>query len=226
MTTPPLPASNVVRCALDYVEADGAVAGSRFYLGFSGTAPSAADCITLAGDIATAWNTDLAVLVQQEYSLNEVDVLDISTNAGKSGVVAVSHPGTDASSSTPQQVATNVEYTIGRRYRGGKPRMYLPPPGRAAFAGENRWSAAFVAQCNTQVAAFFHALEALNVGAMGTLTHVNLSYYSGFVNVTNSSGRTRAAPKYRASALLDTVTGYKTNAVMSSQKRRRLATTP
>lgn len=202
------------------------MAGSRFYLSYSGTAPSAADCITLATGIATAWNTDLAQLVQSEYSLTEVDVLDIATLTGHSGQWVGSHPGGDASTSTPQQVATNVEFQIGRRYRGGKPRMYLPPPGRAAYAGENRWSTAFVAQSNTQVLAFFNAVKALTVGAMGTLAHVNLSYYQGFSNVTNSSGRIHAAPKYRASALVDAVTGYKTNALMSSQRRRRTATTP
>lgn len=226
MTAPPLPPSPVLRCALDYVEADGAVAGSRFYLSYTGGSASAADLNTLAVDIGTAWNSNLAVLVQQEYTLNEVDVLDITTPTGSSGRAVVSHPGGDASSSTPQQVAVNVAFSIARRYRGGKPRMYLPPPGRAAFAGENRWSTTYVGQANTQFAAFFAALAALSVGSLGSLKHVNVSYYAGFSNITNSSGRIHAAPTYRHTPLIDVVTGYKTSAVMSSQRRRRLATTP
>lgn len=226
MTTPPLPASPCVRVALDYTEADGASAGSRFYLSYSGSAPTAANCATLAGDIATAWATDLSPQVQSEYSLTEVDVLDIATLTGHSGTVATSHAGGDGSSSTPQQVATNIEFLIGRRYRGGKPRMYLPPPGRAAYAGENKWSGSFVTATNTAIAAFFTAIEALSIGAIGTLAHVNLSYYDGFTNVTNSSGRIHAAPKYRTTALVDTVVGYSTKALMSSQRRRRQATTP
>lgn len=226
MTTPPLPASPCVRVALDYTEADGASAGSRFYLSYSGSAPTAANCITLATDIGSAWATNLSPQVQSEYSLTEVDVLDIATLTGHSGVVGMSHAGGDGSPSTPQQVAVNVEFVIGRRYRGGKPRMYLPPPGRDAYAGENKWSTAYTGATNTAMGAFFAAIEALSIGAIGTLQHVNLSYYSGFTNITNSSGRTHAAPKYRAAALVDQVTGYKTNVVMSSQRRRRQATTP
>jgi hypothetical protein len=60
---------------------------------------------------------------------------------------------------------------------------------------------------------------------MGVLAHVNLSYYKGFVNVENSSGRERAAPTYRDSALLDPVTGYVVKQVVGSQRRRRTATT-
>jgi hypothetical protein len=61
---------------------------------------------------------------------------------------------------------------------------------------------------------------------MGTLAHVNLSYYKGFTNVTNSSGRERAVPTYRDAALVDPVTGYFGKAIMGSQRRRRTSTTP
>jgi hypothetical protein len=209
---------------LDYTEADGALAGSRFYLSYSGSAPTPANCTTLAGDVAAAWNTNLAAQVNSEYALTEVDVLDIATNSGASGQWIGSHAGGDGSTAIPQQVAVNIAYTIARRYRGGKPRMFLPPPGQAALAGQNKWSTGYVSATNTAVAAFFAALEALTIGAIGTLAHVNLSYYSGFTNITNSSGRERAVPTYRTHALLDTVSGYNTKALMGSQRRRRSAT--
>jgi hypothetical protein len=225
MTVVPLPASPCVRVRLGYTTDAGTDMGSRFFLSYSGAAPSAANCSTLATDIGTAWNTNIASLVYSLISLTEVDVLDITTDSGASAVVTVDHPGTDSSATLVANVATNVEYDIARRYRGGKPRMFLPPPAGDKLASLDKWTTDFIGDVNTGVAAFFAALEALTVGSMGTLAHVNLSYYKGFTNVTNSSGRERAAGKYRDVATLDTVTGYACKAVVGSQRRRRTATT-
>lgn len=226
MTAPPLPASPCVRVRLIYTNADSSFAGSRFYLSYTGGAPSGADCTTLASDIAAAWESNIATLVNSGDTLTEIDVLDIATNSGLSGQWDGSHVGTSDGAPLPAQVAMNVEYDIARRYRGGKPRMFLPAPGDEAVATAGTWTSGVITDTNAGMAAFFAAIEALDVGSMGTLTHVNLSYYQGFTNVTNSSGRTRAAPKYRAAALLDTVVGYAAKLEMGSQRRRRTATTP
>lgn len=226
MTVVPLPASPCMRCQLTWTNVDGTLASSRFYLSYSGSAPTAANLNTLATDIANAWNTDLAVVASVEWSLTEVDILDITTETGASGLAHVNFAGTVSGAQEPAQVAINVEYKIARRYRGGKPRIFLPPAGVSQTVDAAHWQPSFVTQVNTQVAAFFAAVEAFAVGSEGTLQHVNLSYYKGFTNVTNSSGRTRAAPKYRDQALLDTVTGYSCKSELGSQKRRRTATTP
>lgn len=225
MTTPPLPASPCIRVRLDYQETDGFFGGSRFFLSYSGSAPTTANLNTLAGDISSQWGTHIAPLMSTTWTLTEVDCLDIASNSGASGLWQGIVAGTDAGSPSAAQVATNIEYKISRRYRGGKPRMFLPPGTDTQRADLSHWSASYISSVNTGIAAFFTAIEALSIGAIGTLAHVNLSYYSGFTNVTNSSGRTRAAPKYRTSALLDTVTGYTCKAEMGSQKKRRTATT-
>lgn len=200
--------------------------GSRFYIGYAGSAPTAANCVTLAGDIATAWNSNLAAVVYANISLQEVDVQDITTHTGAFGSATVDHPGTMAGGTLIANAATNVEFDIAQRYRGGKPRMFLPPPDDTALVSLDKWTSAFITNVNTGMAAFMSAIEGLTVGSMGTLTHVVLSYYSGFTNVTNSSGRTRAAPKYRTpNALVYPVSGYACKAVVGSQRRRRTATT-
>jgi len=226
LTTPPLPASPCVRVRLIYNEGVGGEGGNRFYLSYSGSAPTGANCTTLAGDIAAAWNSDIAPLVDGAYALEEVDVLDIATDSGLSGQWTGSHAGTKTGSSLPASAATNVEFGIARRYRGGKPRMYLPPSTSGDLASITSWSNTFVGDVNTGVVAFFAAIAALSVGAMGTLAHVNLSYYKGFTNVANSSGRERAVPTYRDAAILDTITGYSTKVIVGSQRRRRTSTTP
>ena len=227
VTVPPLPESNVVRVRLGYVTSAGTDMGSRFYVGFAGSSPSTSDCATLAGDIATAWNTNIASLIYELVTLVSVDVEDISTHTGNFAAVAVSHSGTLSGSTLTANAATNIEFDIAQRYRGGKPRMFLPPPDDSTLASLDKFSTGFIGNVNTGIAAFFAAIEALSVGSMGTLTHVSLSYYNGFTNVTNSSGRTRAVPKYRTpNALVYPVTGYACKAVVGSQRRRRTATTP
>jgi len=226
MTVVPLPDVPCVRVRLIYTPETGQVAGSRFYLSYSGSAPTGANCTTLAGDVASAWNSHLASLVNESWTLVEVDVLDIATDSGFSGQWTGSDGGTRSGVVVPQQVATNVEFDIARRYRGGKPRMFFPPGVIADESSNAEWSNSYVTAVNSGFVAFFAAISALSIGSMGTLAPVNLSYYKGFTNITNSSGRERAVPTYRATALHDNITGVSTKPMMGSQRRRRASTTP
>lgn len=226
MTVPPLPASPCLRVRLDFLNEDGFDAGSRFFLSYAGAAPTPGNCATIAGDIATAWASDMAALSNTGWTLTEIDVLDIASHTGASGQWTGSHAGTAGGGNLPASAATNVEFGIARRYRGGKPRMFLPAPGTDALNTAAQWTTAYQTAVNTGVAAFFTAVEAISVGAVGALGHVNVSYYQGFTNHTNTSGRERAVPTYRDVALVDVVNGYSAKLMIGSQRRRRVATTP
>ncbi len=226
MTVVPLPASPCLRSRFIWNEGTDGEGGIRLYFSYAGSAPTAANCVTLATDFAAAWATHISPILGTNVTLNEVDVLDIATDSGLSGQVSVSDAGANAGPFLPWQCALNVEFDIARRYRGGKPRCFLPPAVASGLVDESHWSSSTLTSVNTGFAAFIAEIEALTVGAVGALAHVNLSYYKGFTNITNSSGRERAVPTYRAAALLDTVEGYATKAVVGSQKRRRTSTTP
>lgn len=225
MTAPPLPASPCLRVRLDYSQADSFLAGNRFYLSYAGAAPTAGNCVTLAGDIEAAWVTNMAPVTLEDFALTEVDVLDIASTSGASGQWSGSEGGTRSGSFIPSSVAVNIEFQIARRYRGGKPKIYLPPGAQGDLGDQGHWSNTYKTAVQTAIDAFFAAVTALSVGAVGALGHVNLSYYNGFKNITNSSGRERAVPTYRDSALLDSITGYSVKQEVSSQRRRRIATT-
>lgn len=214
-----------MRVRLGYSGSAGEESGSRFYLGYSGSAPTGANCATLASDISSAWGTHIAPLISDFTGLTEIDVLDITTNTGLSGQWTGSVAGSHGSSLVPVSAAVNVEFGIGRRYRGGKPRMFFPPPSQSGLSDPAHWTTGYVASFQTAVAAFMAQIEALSIGAVGTLSHVNLSYYQGFTNHTNTSGRERAVPTYRDHALVDTITGYFVKTVIGSQRRRRISTT-
>lgn len=226
MATPPLPDVPCVRVRLIYNQGNPGEGGNRLYLSYSGSAPTGANCTTLATDIGAAWGLHIAPVVSATYELTEVDVLDIATNSGLSGQAHPDVGGDITDPELPDNCASNCEFNIARRYRGGKPRMYLPPPSTSQLANQSTYTALHVSNVGVQVAAFFAEIEALSIGAMGTLQHVNLSYYSGYTNVEVPGRRAKVIPNYRPLALHDNVVGYSPKAVIGSQRRRRSSTTP
>lgn len=228
MATPPLPASPCVRCRLTYNVGTNGEGGNRLYLSYSGSAPSGADCATLASGVADAWEAHMTNTTPVNYSLGEVDVLDLASDTGKSGQWSGTHGGGRSGNYLPDSVATNIEFGIAERYRGGKPRMYIPPGVQSDLATQSGWSSDFMDTVQTSVEGFFTAIEALSVGSMGTLAHVVLSYYHG-VNTATPPWRGpgyKYPPKYRDSALVYPVTGYFPKEIVGSQRRRRTSTTP
>jgi hypothetical protein len=226
MATPPLPDTACVRVKLDYGDTSSLEAGNRFYLSYSGSAPTAGNAAALAGDIASAWASNLESLFTNNVALKEVDVLDIATYTGLSGQWTGTDTGSRSGTPPPIQCAMNVEFGIARRYRGGKPRIYLPCGADGDMNNAANWSSSFVSEVATKWTAFMTAVEALSIGSMGTLVHVNLSYYQGYRSRETGGGQTTFAPKYRTGAALhDVVSSYAPKQLISSQRRRRSSTT-
>lgn len=199
--------------------------GNRIYVSYTGSAPSSATLNTYASDVATSWNTNLAPLIHTGNQLQEVDVLDIATTSGAFGIWTGTHNGTRAGTALPNNCCLTIEYDIARRYRGGKPRCYLPAGIESDLLDQAHWQSTFLSTANTDFAAFITAITGVTISGTTFNNHVNLSYYQGFHNVTNTSGRTRAVPTYRTpNAIHDNVTNYAAKAEVASQRRRRQST--
>lgn len=227
MTLPPLPDRSTLHVELVYEPPDANEAGSRFFLRYAGSAPSPANCVSIAGDIGTAWASNMNSLVPANWSLNKVIVSDITTRMGNFGEDDTLHTGTRSGTEIPQQVATNVEFKLQQKYRGGKPRIYLPPGVNSDVVNDVHWTDDFIAAVNSGVAGFFTDVQAISVGSVGALTHTMVSFYHLFDNKISSSGRAYAAPRYRdPNALTIDVNGYTCKQLLSSQRRRRTSTTP
>lgn len=226
MTVVPLPDIPCVRVRITGLDPRGNTWGTRFYLSYAGSAPTGANCTSLAGDIMTALGGQLQPLLSFQSSVQECDVLDIATSSGLSGQSTAAFDGTRAGTSLPAQVSVTIEYGIARRYRGGKPRAYLPLGMDADLLDVANWQGSFVNAVNAAMIAGFAAVEALSVGAMGALKHVNLSYYKGYQNVEIPGKRAYNTPMYQYPAVHDNITGYFCKGELSSQRRRRTSTTP
>jgi hypothetical protein len=226
MADVPLPDVPCVRVRLIYTQTDNFLGGSRFYLSYSGSAPTGANCATLASDIAGFWNTRMSPYYTTNWALTEIDVLDIATDSGLSGQWSGSHAGANAGTQLTANASLDVEFGIARRYRGGKPRMFCPPASHAELADPGHWGPTTATNHAIALGNMMGDIEGLSIGSMGTLAHVNLSYYKGYTNVEIPGKRAKAIPTYRATALHDVVTSYIGKQLVGSQRRRRAATTP
>jgi hypothetical protein len=219
---PPLPAApGVVKVSLNLTVAGDAQALCRFYVHYTGTAPTGAQLNTFCAAVGSAWGTNLAPLCLTDRNLLEVTAEDLSTNTGAVGFDATAHNGSLAHHTVPAATTFNINFLIARRYRGGKPKIFLPLFGAEDLTVGNLWGGAAVTSGTTGWAAFIAAVLAAGWAAAGTLTHVNVSYYSGFTVVTNPiTHRARNVPTVRVSPVVDPIITYGFETAPGSQRRR------
>jgi hypothetical protein len=228
VATPPNPDNPTIKVSLSFTQTDALKGGCRLFFNYSGSAPSGTQCATLATYIGgTDFPDELGGLINTSWALTEVDVLDITTSEGLSGKWTGSEAGTRSGTALPAQVSSGVEFNIAKRYRGGKPRIYLPPAVTSDLANESNYTSTFAGTLATDFGTFISGIAAQGLTAANDLTHVLLSYYQG-VNTATPPWRGpgfKYPPKYRATAVSYNVSGYAGKAMLNSQKRRRVATT-
>jgi hypothetical protein len=129
--------------------------------------------------------------------------------------------GTASGATLPAQICTVISYRIARRYRGGHPRGYWPFGAQTGLVDAGHWTSGYASAVDTQIAAFFTAVQAAGWAGAGTLSHVSLSYFSGFTVITSpTTGRARNVPTVRSSPLIDPVVTLKTQTSIGTQRRR------
>jgi len=219
---PALPAvSKVVRVALSGTISAPAVWLTRFYIQYTGTAPVVSDLDAFLTALDTAYNTNVKPLADVDTTLTLLSAIDLSSATSAVSVKAVSRVGTRAGAVLPSQIAAVQSYVIARRYRGGHPRGYWRIGTQADMSNTTVWSPTAVTAFDTGLDAFFTAAFAAGWTGAGTLSHVNVSYYSGFTVITNPiTGRARNVPTLRGTPLVDPVTATTVRPSIGTQRRR------
>jgi hypothetical protein len=194
---------------------------SRFFVNYTGTAPTAAQLTTFNAAVNTAYGADLKSLAGNAITLTQVESIDLTSSTGAVAINTVSTAGTRGTDYLPTQVAHVVSYEIARRYRGGHPRGYWPFGIHTDITSPDDWNSSFLSASLTGFNAFFAAIVAAGWSGAGTLTHCNVSYYEGFTVVTSpTTGRARNIPTTRVTPLIDTVTSIVPRASVGTQRRR------
>lgn len=222
---PPVP--NVLRAHLLFLTSPGTAAGCRFYFLYSGSAPSNSTCATIAGSIRAAFATDLASLMSNNFDLEQVEVTDMSSSTGGQGTDSTLVGGTRSGAPPTVDTAVNLAFQIARRYRGGKPKAFLPFGITTDLnSSESKWTTGFQTAVNSGWSSFDTAVLAISTGGTTLSQHVNVSYYEGFTPAQNPvTGRWRNIPKLRTGGpVVDTITGHAAAIEISQQRRRRTST--
>ena len=219
---PPLPAAaQTVKVTVNFQYGNDTSCLCRFYIHYTGTAPTGAQLNTFAGAIVTAWNTNILPLSNANFIGQSVACVDLNNNLGAVGGAVGPGTGTRAGVSIPGGAAFMIQFLILRRYRGGKPKIFLPVGVGGDLATGLAWTQAFQTSVTNGWLAFIAAVVAAPWTGGGTLSHINLSYYSGFTVVTNPrTGRARNVPTLRGTPVQDSVVAYGIEAGVASQRRR------
>jgi hypothetical protein len=213
---------NVVRFKLLWTIGEDLSVSTTFYELYSGGPPDATDCLALATDVYNECVTDVIGLVSADADLTGVDCEDIGSGSGAHGTYIHSTTGGDTvGSPLPASACTLVNCQIARRYRGGKPRLYLPAAQSSSMQDAQTWTATYQTDYQDNLNTFFTAVAAFTSGSTTLAGHRNVSYYSGFTPVADpTTGRYRNVPKRRATPLVDVITATTVNIRIGSQRRR------
>jgi len=218
---PPLVAvPNVLRAQLLWSDAADLDVSTGFFFRYSGSAPSAVDATTLAGKIFTAAHPFMEIALAS-VDLRGVRVTDLSSNMGGDGTHVETDPGTGGGDALPGGIGPLVNYSIARRYRGGKPRSYFPLFAAADLLTRQSWKPASIAAMGTAFSAFIGQVLGSTAGPTTITAHVNVSYYAGFTNIPGTeTKRAKVVSKPRETPVVDDILGFGVSAIPGSQRRR------
>jgi hypothetical protein len=160
--------------------------------------------------INTAWNVSggIHTFVSEQVELAQVEFTDLTSPSAAQGIANVGAGGTVASQFGAASNCIIARYAIARRYRGGKPRSYLPFGVPANQDTPQTWNPTFVGSLGPTWQTFLTAVAAAFPTGTTVDHQVSVSYHSGGV--------------VRPTPLTDTILGVTCSTRMGSQRRRNL----
>lgn len=138
--------------------------GSRFFMQYGAAAPDADDLTNYCDDIAAAWDTNLAPLTANDYTLVQVTAEDLTSDTNASGQWTGSHVGTDSSDPLPSNVSADIQFVISYRHRGGHPVLHHAPGGVTRLATARQYATSY----QTDLAASWNDF----IAAISTDSHI------------------------------------------------------
>lgn len=193
---------------------------SRCFLQYSGSAPSPTQLDDFCTSAVTIWGVDLQTMVNSSVELVGIDAEDLSSPTAAIGTAVAALVGSRSGATLPAGVAAVIQFKIARRYRGGHPRSYWPGAVTTDETTPQTWHTTYLTDLTSAYQSWISDLEGDGWSGSGSITQVNVSYYSGFTNVLYPSGRYHAVPTLRAVPVVDVVAGIAVNPIFGSQRRR------
>jgi hypothetical protein len=216
---PPVPAT--LRIDTEFAVGTDALVIARSFWAYSGSAPNSTTCLALATTIHGYGAAEFPPVMDSNVALNATRVTDLASPSGGDATYTAFHAGTRGSSLLPGGTTFLVNYKLGRKYRGGKPRNYFPFGTAADLTSPQAWSGSLVSAVQSAVGTWAATVAATASGGTTITQQVNVSYYSGFTPFTTPSGRVKNISTLRPGGpLVNPITAIVANGVPSSQRRR------
>lgn len=192
---------------------------------YAGGPPTNANLTAVALACSTAWAGTIVPLVTSANVLTGIEILDLSSPSAAEGFWSGAQTGTKAGPALPAAACMVISRQFQRRYRGGHSRTYFSGLADGDQQDTQIWSATTTNNWLGAMNGLDADIEAaINSNGMSSGDAVSVSYYAGFSNFTEPSGRVRSIPQLRTVPLVDTVTGFVARASIGSQRRRSLFT--
>jgi hypothetical protein len=146
------------------------------YAKYQGSAPTAADLLTVGTQVGSAWNSAIAQLVTPTTRLDQVAVEDLSSLDAATALATTSHPGLRAGTALPNNCALVASYKINARYRGGHPRTYWPAGAQTDVTAGHLWAGAFLTLAQGACTDYVGDINAITLGGF-PLVFSTISFY-------------------------------------------------
>lgn len=192
------------------------------YFRYSGGPPTAATCAALAADFTSLAASNMDTMFSANVGINSVRAIDLASSSGAEGTGGAPWVGTRAGGQLAPATSAVISHFIARRYRGGKPRTYLPAGTSPDVAVAGLWTDAFVAAMEAAWGAFTAAFIGTAEGGTTITQIVNVSYFTGpnipFINPMTNRASNRSTR--RGVPVTDIITGHTVPKQIGSQRRR------
>lgn len=194
---------------------------NRVYIEYSGSAPDNGQLDTLCGVAATSWGTHMLPNISPNGVQTQIEAVDLTTTSSATGSATGAGAGTRSGPTLTAAPSIVLNGLIARRYRGGKPKMFLWAGVETDIQTVGTWKSSFATAVAGAYNAWVGDVTAAAWSGGGTLAEVNVSYYEGFTVVTNPvTGRARNVPTVRVTPLVDEITARVALIRIGSQRRR------
>lgn len=216
-----IPDAKTVRIAQGFSDEDGHVAQCRFYLAYAGAIGVTADYTAVALACAASVTTNLMPNVHSTWTQGETFATDLTSDTSPQGTAVSSTVGGLTGGRLPASTALIVSREVGRRYRGGHSRVYIPCGDDTKLQTDATWTAAFASLMGEAWATVESDTAASFWGTSGTVTAVMASFYLGFTNEAYGSPvKYRRVPTPRAAGVNFPVINYVQRTALGTQRRR------
>lgn len=221
----PLPAvPNVIEVKIGWTVGEDIRAATKLHFHTPVASPTAADLQTLANAIGALGNGNFDNGYSSSVKRTSVTCTELGSGNQFQGVWTGSVTGGRTGAYLPASTAVLVNFKIGRRYRGGKPRIYLPWGTVTDLTDPQQLLQASATDMQTKFQTWLTGVLAATGGAITLDRQVSISYYGGAAPLLaqHKNGETLWTSQKRATPVVDNVLGLTIAPRLATQRRRMM----